>query len=237
MYVLVDSTLISVVTPIHTTNHKLPQIRKALSSSTEPIQLILVLNNPKLVKQIIPQASNEIVVVAPRKGRGFALLQGIAKVTGNITLLLHSDTIPRIGWDRAILSALEDPRVVGGGFSITYDTPNPYLEILSWLSNQWVRISGELYGDRAMFIRSQILKRCMSVLEVPLFEDLRLAKCMHRHGRVVVLKEEVETSAEGYRNYGIRGYIGKIWFSRLWYAMGGAPFQIYREYYSTKKRV
>jgi hypothetical protein len=232
---MVGSPLISVITPIHTTNHKLPQIRKALSLATHPTELIIVLNNPKLTGHIVSQASNELVVVAPRKGRGFAFLQGIANITGTITMLLHSDTIPLIGWDHAILTALEDPQTVGGGFSMTYDTPKPYLDIGTWMINQWIRISGELYGDRAMFIRSHILKRCLSVLEVPLFEDVRLAQCMRKYGRVVLLKEKVETSAANYRKYGVIRYIGKFLCCRIWYALGGSPFQIYNAYYSTPK--
>ncbi|MFW9803707.1 MAG: glycosyltransferase, partial [Candidatus Thorarchaeota archaeon] len=154
---MVDSPLISVITPIHTINHKIPQIRKSISSANAPTQLILVLNNPKLANHIIPQGSNELIVVAPRKGRGFAFLRGFANITGNITLFLHSDTIPPIGWDHAILAALEDPQVVGGGFSIAYDISKPNLDLGTWVMNQWFRISGELYGDRAMFIRSHIL--------------------------------------------------------------------------------
>ena len=230
---MTGSPLISVITPIHTINHKIPQIRKALSSAPTPTQLILVLNNPKLTNHIVPQGSNEFVVVAPRKGRGFAFLEGIANITGTITMLLHSDTIPPNGWDHAILTALENPQVVGGAFSMTYDNPKPYLNFGNWLVNQWIRITGELYGDRAMFIRSNILKCCLPVLEVPLFEDVRLSRCMRKYGRVVLLKEKVETSADNYHKYGVLRYTGKFLTCRIWYALGGSPFQIYNSYYST----
>ena len=235
MDTLIDSPLISVVIPIHSRKHSLDQIRKVLHSTNKPIQIILVVNNPDLNDQIIPQKSNELVLISSRKGRGFAFLKGIECVTGNITMLLHSDTIPPRGWDQAIISALEDPQVVGGGFSLSYDTPNPYLEVISWVGNQWSRISGVLYGDRALFVRSHILRRCLSFLEVPLFEDLRLARCMRKHGRVVILKEKVETSAEKYRKHGYIQYIGRIWFCQTWYTLGGSPFQIYNFYYSDRK--
>jgi hypothetical protein len=228
---MASAPLISVIVPIHTPNHKLQQIRKALSS-THPIELIIVVNNPELVGKILPKAPNELVVYAPRKGRGFAFLKGIANVKGIITLLLHSDTIPPLGWDRVIFKAMEDSGVAGGGFSMIYDTPNPYLDFICWFSNQWARITGEIYGDRAMFIRSQILERCLSALQVPILEDMRLAKCMRRYGRVVLLKEKVETSAEAYRKHGLIQYIAKVWLSRFWYALGGSPFRIYNYYYS-----
>ena len=235
VHAMVGSQLISVITPIHTTNHKIPQIRKVLSLATVPTQLIIVINNPKLTKLIRPQSSNELVVVAHRKGRGFAFLEGIANVTGTITLLLHSDTILPPGWEHAILTALKDPHVVGGGFSMTFETPKPNLDLGVWVMNQWFRISGELYGDRAMFIRSHILRRCLSVLEVPLFEDLRLAQCMKKHGRVVLLKDKVETSTKSIRELGFLRYIGSFLLCRFWYALGGSPFQIYNAYYSTTK--
>ncbi|MHA2025316.1 MAG: glycosyltransferase [Candidatus Thorarchaeota archaeon] len=232
-----NSPLISVITPIHTTNHKLTQIRKAISSATNPIELIIVLNNPELIEHVVLQNSNEQVLVAPRKGRGFAFLEGIANSSGSITLLLHSDTVPPIGWDNALLSALEDTHVVGGGFSMTYGRPIPNLDIGIWIMNQWFRLSGELYGDRAMFVRSHILKRCLSVLEVSLFEDLQLAKCMRKHGRLVLLKEKVETGTKSLREYGLLRYLGSFLLCRFWYALGGSPFHIYNAYYPDKTRI
>jgi len=235
VYTLVDSPLISVIVPLHSMNHKLTQIRKVISTATVSTQLILVLNNPVLAKQITPKTPNESVVIAPRKGRGFAFVEGITHIKGTISMLLHSDTVPPLGWDRAILAALENPHVVGGGFSMTYGRPKPYLEPGIWMMNQWFRISGEIYGDRAMFIRSKILKRCLSMLEVPIFEDLRLVQSMHKFGQVVLLKEKVETGAKTYRDLGFLRYFGNFLLCRVWYALGGSPFQIYNFYYPSKK--
>lgn len=220
------------ITPVHSRNHRLPVIRKSLSSAIVPIQIIIVVNNQKLVKEISPKTSNEEVVFCSRRGRGYAFLEGISNAKGDIALLLHSDTNLPSGWDAAILSALEDTRVVGGGFSLSYDTSKPTLEIITWLSNLWVWLSGELYGDRAMFVRSDILKRCLSVLQVPIFEDLRLTRCMHKHGRVVLLGQEIITSAEKYRKYGLIGYILRIWSARILYMLGIDPHHVYASYYS-----
>jgi hypothetical protein len=224
-----------VITPIHTTSHRIPQIRKALSSATVPTELVIVINNPKLTNHIVTEGPDEVVVIARRRGRGFAFIEGIANVRGSITMLLHSDTIPLLGWDQAIVTALRDPKVVGGGFSMRYNTSKPNLDLGVWMMNQWFRITGELYGDRAMFIRSSILRRCLSVLEVPLFEDLQLARCMHKHGQVVLLNDKVITDDKSLREHGILRYLGSFLLCRLWYALGGSPFQIYNAYYAPTK--
>ncbi|MHA2426149.1 MAG: hypothetical protein ACXAEF_15280, partial [Candidatus Thorarchaeota archaeon] len=115
-----SSPVISVIIPIHDMNHKLLQIRRALNTATVPLQVVIVLNNPGLSKHIVPQTSSESVVIAARKGRGFAFIEGAKIVKGTFTMLLHSDTIPNPGWDQAILSAMSDPKVAGGGFTLTY---------------------------------------------------------------------------------------------------------------------
>ena len=230
---MANSPLLSVITPIHSTGHKLSQIRKAVSSATHPTELIIVINNPELNGHVDSLTPNEIVVSASRKGRGFAFLEGIAKIKGHIAMLLHSDTVPPSGWDQVIVNVMKDPQVAGGGFSMTYDDPDPILDFICWLSNQWARLTGEIYGDRAMFIRSKILRKCAPLLEVPLFEDQRLAHCMRENGRVLVLNEKVLTSSEGYRRHGIVKYVGKIWRSRIWNSLGVSPFTIYDYYYST----
>lgn len=224
--------LISVVCPIHSSNHKLEAIRNVLLSSNVPIELIVVINNPEISVKIVPQNFEETVVKCPRRGRGYAFLAGIAEVRGRITMLLHSDTVPPLGWDHVILSALANPDVVGGGFSLSYDTRNPLLEIVSWLSNQWVRLTKEMYGDRAMFVQTNILERCLSALDVPLYEDLRLARCMLRQGDLILANQKIETSAVKYQKYGVLEYLRKIWLSRIWYHLGVSTSQIYDMYYS-----
>ncbi|MHA2424664.1 MAG: hypothetical protein ACXAEF_07735, partial [Candidatus Thorarchaeota archaeon] len=122
----------------------------------------------------------------------------------------------------------------GGGFTLTYRIRKPNLDFGNWILNQWFRISGEFYGDRAMFLRSDILKECIHEIEVPFFEDLRLAKCLHNYGRVVLLKDKVETHAPSLRNLGLLRYIGNFWLCRLWYGLGGSPHHIYNYYYPRK---
>ena len=114
---------------------------------------------------------------------------------------------------------------------MTYDNPKPYMDVGIKIVNIWFRISGEIYGDRAIFVRSKVLQQCISALNVPLFEDVQLAKCLQKRGRIVMLKDKVTTSTEPFQTYGLIGNMGRFLTSRIWYSLGGSPHQIYRAYY------
>ena len=229
-----DLPVISVIIPMHRPSRVLPRIRKVLATASVPVQTLIVLNSPTPELQVSAQAPYEEVLVSSRQGRGYAFLTGITHAKGEVVFLLHSDTIPPANWDQAILKALKDPKVVGGGFSLTYDRPKSYLTYGTHFIDLVFRFTGELYGDRGMFVRSQTLKKCLSAMDVPLFEDVQLSKCMRSQGKTIMLKEKVIASTEEFLNHGMFGNIKRYVTCRLWYAMGGTPHQIYQAYY--KKR-
>jgi len=149
-----------------------------------------------------------------------------------VILLLHSDTILPNAWERAILSVLKNSGIVGGGFSILFDIPSIFLNMLTHLSDLYFYLTGEMWGDRAMFVRSEVLKKCLLALEVPIFEDVRLSNCLKKFGKVSLLKEKVITSSQAFKKNRESSHFRKIVKCRLWYALGGDIEQIYNYYYT-----
>ncbi|MHA2406846.1 MAG: glycosyltransferase [Candidatus Ranarchaeia archaeon] len=228
------SPVITVIIPMHRPSHLLPKIRAVIATASVPIQTLIVLNNPTSDLQVSTQAPNEEVIFSPRQGRGYAFLTGISQAKGKVILLLHADTVPPINWDKAILKALEKPQVVGGGFSLTYDQPKWYLTYGTHLIDLVFRVTGELYGDRGMFVRTQTLQKCLGAMDVPLFEDVKLSKCMRSHGKIVMLKDKITASTKEFLKHGMFGNIKRYVTCRLWYALGGTPQQLYKAYYKKK---
>ena len=224
--------LISVVVPIHKQASKLQTIRKTVLTSATPTELIVVVNNPQLKN--IPRHPHERVIICQHKGRGYSLIKGIQRAEGNIIVLLHSDTTLPLEWDIAIIETLHNSGVVGGGFSMSYDSPSYFLKTLIKLSNIRFHLTGVMFGDRAIFARSEILKNCLQALCVPLFEDVRLSKCLRKYGTTRLLKEKVITSAEAFRKNSMSGHLWRVIKSQLWYALGGDVNRIYEYYYSKK---
>jgi len=174
---------ISVIVPIYTKAPRLQAIKESIVASSYPVELIIVVNEKSRVSWIAPTLSRERIVISERVGRGYAFAKGAEKARGEITLLLHSDTILPQKWDDAIMKAMSDERIIGGAFSLSYDVPSLYLKTMIRASDLFIRLTGEIWGDRAIFIRSDILRQCLAVIDVPLFEDVRLSKCMRDWGK------------------------------------------------------
>ena len=111
------------------------------------------------------------------------------------------------------------------------DNSNLFLEYLMKFSTILFKLTGELWDDRAIFVKTPVLRKCVSVLKVPLFEDIRLSKCMRKQGNIVILKEHIITSSASFQKNGYIIQTLRILVSRLWYAIGGDPKTIYNYYY------
>jgi len=86
------------------------------------------------------------------------------------------------------------------------------------------------YGDQAMFIRRSVFEELGGFQEVPLFEDLRLAKVLRARGRVVTLPLSAVTSARRLRQCGVaRTAVRFAWF-KLRDALGADPARLKADY-------
>jgi hypothetical protein len=157
---------------------------------------------------------------------------GIQHARGSVILLLHGDTILPPDWSTAIMRVLQNERCVGGGFSLTFDKSTLFLKLLVMLSTIRFHIRGIMFGDRAIFARSNILNHCLGSMNVPIFEDVRLSQCLRKHGTTVLLRTHVTTSAESFHTKGMWKQLWRIVKCQLGYALGGDLEQLYSYYYS-----
>jgi uncharacterized protein len=231
-----EKPLISIIIPVHRGDSKLERIRKMIGNScTTPFELIIVLNSRVLVGTITPENGHEKVVLAEQKGRGYAFVRGVREAGGEIVVMLHSDSILPPRWDKAITEALGNDEVVGGGFSLAYDLDSTYLKALIRISDMLTKQTGEIWGDRAIFIRAKLLRQYLPRIDVPFFEDVIISRCMRENGEVVILKEKVTTSADSFQRNGMFDHLLRIVGCRIWFALGGDPRHIYESYYAKKR--
>ena len=92
-----------------------------------------------------------------------------------------------------------------------------------------------LSGDRALFVRSYLIKNNLSTLDILIMEDMELSYLMRNNGKVVILNKNVITSAQAFIKYGIFRQAIRIIISFIWYRIGGNLQDIYNFYYSKGK--
>jgi len=226
-------SLISLIVPFHESLIGLESLRQQLNLVKTPIEVILVIDR-KLEGLIEKKKPYEKIIIKKNKGRGYNFAEGVRNATGDIIVFLHSDTCLPQYWDKAIRRALFHDEVIGGAFSLEFDNKNKYIKISFYLTALICLILGELWGDRAIFIRSKFLKNNLSVIEVPIMEDVRLSRWMNKIGRVVVLKEKVTTNSSTFFEFGFLRKSLRTLKARVWYTLGVDPQKIFNDYYSRK---
>ncbi len=141
------------------------------------------------------------VLLSPR-GRARQLDLGWRATGAEVVLFLHADTRLPLGWADAVRNALGDPRVVGGAFRLRFDERTFAMRFIEWGAQRRAAWAGLPYGDQAIFARRTALEAIGGIAQVPIAEDLDLARDLRRHGRLALLPLAIATSARRYQKHG-----------------------------------
>lgn len=150
--------------------------------------------------EIARHGGARVVECAP--GRAVQMNAGAREGSGDALLFLHADTQLPEGYDRIIRRALEDEGVAGGAFRIAFDEDTPFLRLIARAANFRSRRMGIVFGDQALFARADLFRRIGGFPEQPIMEDYEFVRRLRRCGRVVLLPEELVTSARRWTRRG-----------------------------------
>jgi rSAM/selenodomain-associated transferase 2 len=170
------------------------------------------------------------VVRSARRGRAAQMNEGARAARGSVLLFLHADTRLPPGALAAIDAALQDVRLVGGGFRHRFDESRLILRLISAWSTARARLVRVHYGDQAMFVRRDVFERIGGFPDLPLFEDLRLAQALRREGLVRTLPLRVVTSARRLLRGGLVRTGLQFASLRLRFALGVDAAKLRRRY-------
>ncbi|MEX2185247.1 MAG: TIGR04283 family arsenosugar biosynthesis glycosyltransferase [Pirellulales bacterium] len=147
-------------------------------------------------------AANCQLVSSPR-GRARQQNAGAAHASGDVLLFLHADNwLPAGGVDQ-IRRAMADPRVAFGGFRQRIEAVGiayRLLEIGNLLRAACLR---RPYGDQGIFVRRGLFEAVDGFPDVPLMEDVLLAKRLARQARPRVLRGPIFVSPRRWQRRGI----------------------------------
>jgi rSAM/selenodomain-associated transferase 2 len=227
-----SAVTLSVIVPALNEETELPA---ALRSARAPAvcEIIVVDGGSSDATVDIARRHADVVIGAPR-GRARQLDEGARRSRGDVLLFLHADSVLPHGFDRAIVQALGDERVIGGRFDVRLEPGSFLLWLTGELLNLRSRLTRISTGDQAIFVRHGVYDAIGGFPQIPLMEDIAFSRALKRRGRIACLRERVVTSSRRWRRYGVIRTILLMWSLRFLYFCGVSPQRLRRVYADTR---
>jgi rSAM/selenodomain-associated transferase 2 len=169
----------------------------------EPYEIIVVDGSP--TRNTLQAIQNTTVKkYSCRQGRGTQMNHGAAQASGDILVFLHVDTFLPKNALSLIRAALQDPRCVGGGFSLQIQSNNMLLRMTAALSTLRSQIMHIPYGDQVIFLRKSFFDAIGGYTEIPLMEDVELMRRIKKmNKKIIILPTKVITSDRRWNQEGL----------------------------------
>jgi len=174
------------------------------------------------------------LICSPR-GRAVQMNRGAQASSGEILLFCHADSQLPPGWREAVLRALDRSGTSGGFFQALLLPEKGVLRQLNRLElpADW-RI---MFGDMAQFMSRSVYDRVGGFPEIPLMEDLEMARQLHDAGQIVRVPLRVITSSRRFLENGpLRQCLFCLWTIIRYVYLGATPEAIARGYRSSRER-
>jgi rSAM/selenodomain-associated transferase 2 len=172
-----------------------------------------------------------VALVTSPRGRARQMNAGAQRARGDALLFLHADTRLPDGALAAITAVLDDARVVGGRFDVSFDSPRPVFRMIAFFMNVRSRWSGISTGDQAMFVRRGVFETMGGYPDIVLMEDIEFCRRLKRRGKLAALRTRVTTSARKWEREGAFRTMALMWSLRFLYLVGVPPDRLHGWYY------
>jgi len=224
---------LSIVIPTLDEAKELPATLAALAAVVDDdagIEVVVADGRSRDASVSIARRHGARVVVA-EPGRASQMNAGARAGTGDPLLFLHADTRIGGGHVAELRRALRDPRVSHGSFAIALDAKGMAFRVIEAAANLRTRLDRTPYGDQAMFVRRAAFDAVGGFPEVPIMEDVMLARALRATGRFVLLgAPPVRTSARRWRRAGLVRTTLLNGLTRLLWEVGVSPRHLRRLY-------
>jgi rSAM/selenodomain-associated transferase 2 len=203
-----DFPFVSVVIP---TLNEADTIRRCLASVGEDLGVEVVVSDGGSTDRTLEILAGRrgVRIVRGPAGRGQQLNRGADAARAPVLLFLHADCRLPAGWRAVIERELGDSRTVLACFRLRTESANGFPD--SALRRLWLRLldlrswTPRLpYGDQGFALRRDTYERIGGFPEIPLMEDVVLARACRALGRIRRVPLEMRTSARRFERFPVR---------------------------------
>ena len=166
--------------------------------------------------------------IAGPPGRGGQIARGVDAARFDWLLILHADTHLSPGWRMAVRAHIKDHPDHAGWFRLRFRATGLAPRIVEGGANLRSRWLGLPYGDQGLLVHRDVLARAGGMPDVPLMEDVVLARQLKNKLRG--LSATAETSAKRYLQDGWVRRITRNLGTLLRFKLGASPEQLVKRY-------
>ncbi len=175
------------------------------------------------------------IIQSEQRGRAIQMNAGAGQACGEVLVFLHADSRLPHNALSLLRSALIDPRIIGGTFTLRFDNPRFPLRLIAFFTRFRFRFFH--YGDQGIFVRRAVFEELGGFKQISIMEDMDFLRRLRRRGRVALIKQPVTTSARRFlRNGIIRQQLFNVILVIL-YLLGVSPEKLSKLYRLTDYRV
>ncbi len=214
----------------------LPLTLDRLRRQTRPPDRIVVIDGGSSdeTRRAAEEGGAQTRVVCGR-GRGGQIAAGVSACNEDVVVVAHADMrFPADGLVAIQGYLARHPACPGGCLGHRFDRPERVYRVIEWWDRRRAN-RGYSFGDQAQFFRRELLTRVGGYPDLPLMEDVELARRLRRLGRPAYLDRPVVVSARRYERLGWPRVMWMNWRLRQQYQRKGeaAAWEMYRAYYGS----
>jgi rSAM/selenodomain-associated transferase 2 len=168
-------------------------------------------------------SAEKCLLVESRPGRATQMNRGAAASDGDVLVFLHADNWLVPGACDQIRAALADDRTDFGAFRQHIENDHRIYRLIESGNELRVKWQALIYGDQALFIRSETFDRVGGYPEIVLMEDFALSKSLRKMGKPVILPGPTFVSARRWESVGPVRQTLRNWYLSFAYRLGASP--------------
>jgi rSAM/selenodomain-associated transferase 2 len=198
------------------------RIAVAIESIRDAGQVIVVDGGSSDATTKIAESFSGVEVVSSPRGRGRQIALGASLCNRSVMVLLHGDCQLSADSLLQVAKAVDDGHP-WGAMQQRIDAVGLRYRMLERGNAARVTILGLPFGDQAMFIRRDIFDEVGGIEEIPLLEDVRLARRLRRVAWPVLVGASVIVDPRRWEKHGVIRQTMRNQFILLLHAFGVSP--------------
>jgi len=221
--------MIAVIIPTLNEAELLPETLNCIRANDAACEMLVVDGGSGDETVPLAKAGGARVILSPKRQRAFQMNLGAQQACSDIFLFLHADTWIGPHALQQIEKTLDQPGLVGGGFSRRFQGASLVLRVTCRIGEYRSRLFGWFFGDQGIFARRNAFERAGGFRELPMFEDIDFCRRLSRLGTLTTLGPPVISSS---RRFAARGStlttISDVWLT-MRYLCGADPVKLASE--------